>query len=79
MEGAKPTQCILTYRKNYYNFDIETFDEYQELTNEHLRTPLSLSRSLALRLSGPVFLVVSDDPKWCKEMLQAEDVVIIGK
>ncbi|XP_045109658.1 galactoside 2-alpha-L-fucosyltransferase SEC1-like [Portunus trituberculatus] len=30
------------------------------------------------RLKRPLFLVVSDDPEWCREMLQAEDVLIIA-
>ena len=30
------------------------------------------------RLTRPVFLVVSDDPAWCKQRLQANDVVVIG-
>ncbi|XP_063852770.1 galactoside alpha-(1,2)-fucosyltransferase 1-like isoform X2 [Scylla paramamosain] len=30
------------------------------------------------RLKRPLFLVVSDDPKWCRENLQAKDVLVIA-
>ena len=34
---------------------------------------------LPVRLKSPLFLVVSDAPKWCRENLQGKDVRVIGE